>query len=210
MQNLRQILCSIFVYWKNRETHLRYTDNIEHCDQTKWQIALELHFSIKDSGANLTSKRFLTISLSGLLKWSIPGTFLTECIFDSKIVHIHMQYIYIAHTNSVDHTNNPLSENANSTLDNRFDEYFCLLSDWELYFYWSEVNLCKKFAQEAYGHAEIVSFYWPFAMLDTWKTFARTKFCQYDWLSGFWRRIWHSKFDDYWCITLYSDLYSNK
>ena len=34
-------------------------DNIEHYEQTKWQIALELHVSIEDSGPTLASKRFL-------------------------------------------------------------------------------------------------------------------------------------------------------
>ena len=36
--------------------------------------------SIEDSYANLTTKRILTIPLSGLFKWLISGTFLTECI----------------------------------------------------------------------------------------------------------------------------------
>ena len=54
--------------------------DFDQVEQTKWQIALELYFSTEDSGDNLASKGFLTISLSGLSGWSIPGTFLTECI----------------------------------------------------------------------------------------------------------------------------------
>ena len=52
----------------------------EHCEQTKWQIALEIHVSIEDSGANLASKTFLTISLNRIFEWSIPATFSTKCI----------------------------------------------------------------------------------------------------------------------------------
>ena len=37
-----------------------------------------LFVSIENNGANLVSKRFLPISLSGLFKLSITGTFLTE------------------------------------------------------------------------------------------------------------------------------------
>ena len=47
------------------------------------------------------------------------------------------------------------------------------------------VNLGKKFAQEAYGRAEMVSFYWPIAMLNSLKTIVSTTFCQYDFLFGF-------------------------
>ena len=69
----------ILINWKNRETHLRQTENIEHCEQNKWWVAPELHVRIEDSRVNSASKRFLTTSSSGLFEWSIPDTFLTEC-----------------------------------------------------------------------------------------------------------------------------------
>ena len=58
--------------WRNI---LKINWNIEHCEQTKWQIAIEHHVSIEDNAANLASKRFLTISLNGLFKYSIPVLF---------------------------------------------------------------------------------------------------------------------------------------
>ena len=47
------------------------------------------------------------------------------------------------------------------------------------------MNLGKKFAQEVYGRAEIVSFYLSIAMLNSLKTMVRATFCQYDLLFGF-------------------------
>ena len=47
------------------------------------------------------------------------------------------------------------------------------------------MNLDEKFAQEAYGRADIVSVYWPIAMLNSLKTNVGTKFCQYNFLFGF-------------------------
>ena len=47
------------------------------------------------------------------------------------------------------------------------------------------MNLGKKFAQEVYGRAEIVSFYLPIAMLNSLETIARATFCQYDLRFGF-------------------------
>ena len=64
----------------NSLTTLGSGSSTSSCEQTKCQIALELHVSIENSGANLASKKLLTISLSKLFEWSIPGTFFTECI----------------------------------------------------------------------------------------------------------------------------------
>ena len=47
------------------------------------------------------------------------------------------------------------------------------------------MNRGKKFAQEAYGCAEIVNCYWQIAMLNSLKTIVDTTFCQYDFLFGF-------------------------
>ena len=51
------------------------------------------------------------------------------------------------------------------------------------------MNLGEKFAQEAYGRAEIVSFCWPIVMLNSLKTIVGTTFCQNDFLFGFLQRI---------------------
>ena len=50
------------------------------------------------------------------------------------------------------------------------------------------MNLGKKFAQKAYGRAEIVRFYWPIAMLNSLKTIVGSTFCQYDFQFGFQKR----------------------
>ena len=71
---LCKILDKFFVRYK-----LTTSSTVNNSEQTKWQIALKLHVSIEDSGANLASNRFLTISLSGLFEWSILVTYLTEC-----------------------------------------------------------------------------------------------------------------------------------
>ena len=65
---LEKLRNTLEINWQHRA--------LEH---TKWQITLELNVSIEDSGANLASKRFLPISLSGLFEWLILCTFLTEC-----------------------------------------------------------------------------------------------------------------------------------
>ena len=60
----------------------------------KWRFSVTISFTltmltsvnIEYNGANLAAKRFLTMSLSRFLKWSIPGSFMTECIFE--IIHV--------------------------------------------------------------------------------------------------------------------------